>query len=428
MTVVLFFQGPRQWSIRLGALGGPRGCSGSFFGAQTLPVTAVQHQTRHQQQQIHRHHHQQQQTHHHQHQEQTQQHQQQRDFSRFIRHHGNAKPPSHRQTLDPKPSKKPGDHKPSTPSPKTKPLNSEAAMRQQPVSGSESLYAECVAALRRRRWELGDDLEAPSEAIEELTRREKEIINQLVERSKLDSHGSETGSGSGSGIDAFWDPMARVEGLEAQVAQDFEEFTKLVGAAEARRQRLLLRSSLKKASQHHDPLTVRDSDRQEIEAPPLPHRRSERFWNPSAELRKALKNNNLPITWKDLHLLHHFVGTNGLLLPRRLTQASRVQQRFIYKAVNTARRMGLFPYDRKPHEACNMPLMDPIQFLVDELTHRAAVHQDLRAEAMVRVLMERFPKLDFYRFLQLQARWREEGRSERPRPKSRTQFETLFKS
>ena len=31
---------------------------------------------------------------------------------------------------------------------------------------------------------------------------------------------------AGTGIDAFWDPMARVEALEAQVAYDFEEFTK----------------------------------------------------------------------------------------------------------------------------------------------------------------------------------------------------------
>lgn len=350
-------------------------------------------------------------------QQQQQQQQQRRHFSRFKR--------PGLQSLNPKPSGRAADPKSSPRSPNSKPLNREAAIRQQPVTSSESLYAECVAALRRRRWELGDPLEAPSEEIEDLSRREKEIVNKIFQRSELET----TGSGSGSGIDAFWDPMARVEGLEAQVAHDFEEYTKLVGAAEARRQRLLLRRSLKKAAQHLDPLSLHEATQfpQEAEAPPQPHRQSERFWDPDASIRNALKNNNIPITWKDLHVLHLFIGGNGLLLPRRLTNASRIQQRFIYKAINSARRMGLFPYDRKPTPTCRMPLMDPVQFLVDELTHRAATQQDLRAEAMVRVLMDKYPKLNYFRFLQLQTKWRDEGRTENPKPKPQSKFKTLFK-
>lgn len=38
-----------------------------------------------------------------------------------------------------------------------------------------------------------------------------------------------------------------------------------------------------------------------------------------------------------------------------------------------------------------------VQFLVDELTHRADTQRDLRAEAMVRVLMNKFPELDYFR-------------------------------
>ncbi|CDJ59333.1 ribosomal protein S18 domain containing protein, putative [Eimeria maxima] len=204
-----------------------------------------------------------------------------------------------------------------------------------------------------------------------------------------------------TGIDAYWDPMARVEGLEAQVAADFEELTQLIGATEARRQRLLLRQSLRRAEKLHDPLSQERSEyfgQQDIEEPPIPPHRPERFWDPSVSLRRVLKNKNLPITWKDLHILGNFIGPTGLLLPRRLTFASRIQQKFIYKAVAAARRVALFPYDRKPSPQQQMPLMDPIQFLADELTHRVAANGDLRAEAILRVLMQRYPKLDYFRY------------------------------
>ncbi|KAL8274369.1 hypothetical protein Esti_001691 [Eimeria stiedai] len=381
-------------------------------------------------------------------QPQLQQHQLLRHFSRFRRTGSErASPP--RQTLNPEPSPTTSDPRPSHQAAEAKLLNREVVLRRSRVSSNESLYEESLEALRRRRWELGDPLEAPSPEIEELSKQEKKIVQSLMERTQQETQvtrqtlkpipsrtieGTEfelQESGSNNGIDAFWNPMARVEGLEAQVAHDFEEFTKLVGAAEARRQRLLLRESLRKAAKLHDPLSAARAEyfgEEEGEAPPTPHRQAERFWNPNATSRSALKNKNLPITWKDLHLLHLFVGSNGLLLPRRLTHASRLQQRFIYKAVNSARRMGLFPYDRKPSDACKLPLMDPLQFLVDELTHRAHTQGDLRAEAMLRVLMERYPKLDYFRFLQLQARWRERGRGEEEaEPQKKSEFARLFK-
>ncbi|XP_026190853.1 uncharacterized protein LOC113146763 [Cyclospora cayetanensis] len=215
---------------------------------------------------------------------------------------------------------------------KAQPLDREVAARQAPVSsfaapsdsqirrlcvsGSSSLYEECVSTLRRRRFELGSALlEAPSPEIEELSRQEKAIISKLMERTQQEAKARWHGLGlmvrllffaSSTGIDALWDPRARVEGLEAQVAHDFEEFSRLVGAAEARRQRLLLRQSLKKAAKVHDPLSEEHRQyfgEQEAEAPPAPHRQSERFWDPSASLRSALKNKNLPITWKDVHIL-----------------------------------------------------------------------------------------------------------------------------
>ncbi|CDJ44265.1 ribosomal protein S18 domain containing protein, putative [Eimeria tenella] len=235
-----------------------------------------------------------------QHQLQQQQQQQRRHFSRFTSG-GMGRAARVSQTLNPKPSSQAANPKPSTESPAL----------QQPPSGRMS---------RTRA--------------------------------------------AGTGIDAFWDPTAKVEGLESQVAADFEEFTQLVGAAEARRQRLLLRQSLRRAQKLHDPLSSEHAQyfgQIESEAPPLPLDRPERFWDPKENLRRALKNKNLPITWKDVHLLGHFISSTGLLLPRRLTFASRLQQRFIYKAAAAARRMGLFPYDRRPKSSSSMPVMDPLQ-------------------------------------------------------------------
>ncbi|KAL8426781.1 hypothetical protein Efla_003375 [Eimeria flavescens] len=381
----------------------------SLWGAPRLPAAAAAAATLQQQKQ------------------QQQRQQQQRNFSRFRRAgFPRTFPPA--ETLNPKPSPEGSDgkHSPSPSRANPKPLNREAAIRQSKVSSEEDLFAECVASLRHKRWELGDPLEAPSPEIEELSRQEKEVVGKLMRRTQQDTQGSS----ASPGIDAFWDPMVRVEALEAQVAHDFEEFTKLVGAAEARRQRLLLRESLKKAAKVHDPLSAARAEYFGAEggdSPPSPHRQAERFWDPDDALRAALKNKNLPITWKDLHVLHHFIGSNGLLLPRRLTHASRIQQRYIYKAISTARRMGLLPYDRKPPAACMLPLMDPLQYLVDELTHRVSTGGDLRAEAMLRVLMQRYPRLDYFRFLQLQARWKEEGRGSQAKHQQPSAFQRLFR-
>ncbi|CDJ49202.1 ribosomal protein S18 domain containing protein, putative [Eimeria brunetti] len=87
------------------------------------------------------------------------------------------------------------------------------------VGPSASLFEECLESARRRRWALGDLTAAPSEEIRELEKEEKKIIQTLMKRAELASQAAETG------INAFWDPMARVEGLEAQVAADFEELT-----------------------------------------------------------------------------------------------------------------------------------------------------------------------------------------------------------
>lgn len=59
------------------------------------------------------------------------------------------------------------------------------------MSESDTLYDECVAELRRRRYELGDPLEAPSPQIEELEKQEKLIIKTLMQRTEQEAKASE---------------------------------------------------------------------------------------------------------------------------------------------------------------------------------------------------------------------------------------------
>ncbi|PFH35387.1 putative ribosomal protein S18 [Besnoitia besnoiti] len=298
---------------------------------------------------------------------------------------------------------------------------------------ADALFAECLDSIRHRRFELDPDVDnRSSEAVEKLTQEERAIATMIFQRVDPERKIAPRLETRGHYIDPLWDPFKRVEELQQQVAHDLTEFAKLVGAAEARRQRLLVRASLRRQYRMHDPLSEghrRFFGAQRADPFPTPHRVHERFWDPSPEMRVALKNNNVPISWRDLHILHHFVGENGLILPRRTTHASRYQQRCIFKAICMARRMALFPYDWKPTQGELMPVMDPLQYLVDELTSRYKATGDLRADAMLCVMLAKYPKLNYFRYLQYKARSQkaEQEASQQQEEEDRGDFSRLLR-
>lgn len=50
------------------------------------------------------------------------------------------------------------------------------------------------------------------------------------------------------------------------------------------------------------------------------------------------------INYKNIVLLRKFITEDGKILPRRVTGLSAKQQRYIAKAIKTARVMGLLPF------------------------------------------------------------------------------------
>ena len=50
------------------------------------------------------------------------------------------------------------------------------------------------------------------------------------------------------------------------------------------------------------------------------------------------------IDYKNVVLLRKFITAEGKILPRRVTGLSAKQQRYIAKAIKTARVMGLLPF------------------------------------------------------------------------------------
>merc|ERR1711920_1053700 len=91
-------------------------------------------------------------------------------------------------------------------------------------------------------------------------------------------------------------------------------------------------------------------------------------------------------------------------LPRRTTMLSRKQQKRLVKAVCTAQMMSLLPYKWRLQDYQAMPLTDPLQWMVDRLTERVVEHRDRRSAAILQVMSERHPELNFRNFLRHEAR------------------------
>merc|ERR1719245_1698947 len=91
------------------------------------------------------------------------------------------------------------------------------------------------------------------------------------------------------------------------------------------------------------------------------------------------------------------------------------KQKQLVKAVKRAQKMSLLPYFMKPQDYQAMPLMDPLQWVAERLTDRWIDERDRRSQAMLRVMTERHPELDYRRFLRHEARRAERTEAEGPR-------------
>ncbi|GFE54181.1 ribosomal protein S18 [Babesia ovis] len=268
----------------------------------------------------------------------------------------------------------------------------------------DALYQECMTEIYRRRAEADGYTEETrdSDEILELTKKEREITQAIFKRTnpyqklipKLDQKDDY--------VDPYWDPFKRLDGLKLQVAAEFNDLTRLVSAAEVRKQRKMIKEAAETFEKYADPYIKTNEEGGETPEP-LPSDLNERFWDPDVERRIVLENNRRPFSFRDLHVLHNFVAENGQILPRRLTCATRQQQRQIFRAIRVARQMALFPYEWKPRYRDRIPLMNPQQYLADELFHRYKTMGDLRAKAMLHVIMKRFPHVNCFRFLKYEA-------------------------
>merc|ERR1712060_229956 len=180
---------------------------------------------------------------------------------------------------------------------------------------------------------------------------------------------------------------------------EFDEYAKFANVAEQKRIRIQIKKSLKRNAQVYNPYSPefrKWHGREAGELPPKPFRLSDKHWE-LTPLQVQLSRER--ITWRDVDIIQHFIADNGYILPRRTTMLPRQKQKELVKAVKIAQRMSLLPYGRKLQDFQAMPLMDPLQWTVDRLIDRVVEGRDKRSRAMLQVMMDRHPELNYKNFL-----------------------------
>lgn len=289
-------------------------------------------------------------------------------------------------------------------------------MQETKVSNSgtaDSLLQDLVDGVRRRRSLLSQNVDPragfnqhlDTDVIVKLKQDEIELTRKIFAR--VDPAGNAIADLSGSAarhnIDPYWSPFHQVQDLKQQVTAEFDEYQRIVSAAEAKRMRIQIKRSLARMSKTYNPYSssFRVYHGQEApEQPPKPFRLPDKFWEPTP-LQVQLANER--ITFRDLDIIQHFLADNGYILPRRTTMLSRRKQKDLVKAVQTAQHMALLPFRAKPRDYQVMPLMDPLQWMADRLTDRVREDKDRRSRAMLQVMMERYPELNYRNFLKHEA-------------------------
>ncbi|SBS89301.1 mitochondrial ribosomal protein S18 precursor, putative [Plasmodium malariae] len=270
-----------------------------------------------------------------------------------------------------------------------------------------ALFDECFEELYRMKKEVDkDSVEYDnSPVIEELNREEIRITKNIFERiNKKKKHVSNL-SYKDIYIDPYWNPFKEVNDLRREITYEFNEYSKLASIVEIKKQRRAIKKSLKEQYKLHNIYSDEYIKYFNIhkEENITCNDKNEKYWNPSFSKRKLL-NIKSPFIWRHTHLLHNFISENGLILPRKINMTTRKQQIQIFKSICIARRMALYPYDRKPDKDDLIPLIDPMQLLVDELLHRYMQFNDLRAQAILKVMINKYPSLNYYKYFSYESK------------------------
>lgn len=260
--------------------------------------------------------------------------------------------------------------------------------------------------IRQSRVERDPDVHnARSPVIEKLTQQETDITRTLFERLDESAHTQEERIARREhNIDPYWDPFRHVEESREKLQGEYDEYAKLVSAADAKAVRVQIRKALLKNRMRYDSYSLdfrRWLKRLPAEKIPVPHKVHEQFWELSG-LQKQLGRER--ITWRDPDIIQHFRAANGYILPRRLTKLSKRKQMDLVKAVRVAQQMALIPFDWNSGGSETMPLMDPVQWMSYRLSRQVEKGKDgmpvkdqvrnVRAAAMMTTLTRSNPEVN----------------------------------
>lgn len=257
-----------------------------------------------------------------------------------------------------------------------------------------------VVKIRQSRVERDPEVHhARSSVIEKLTQEETEITRTIFERLDENAHTPEQRIARREhNIDPYWDPFRKVEETREKVVAEFDEYSKLVSAADSKILRTQIRKALLRNRMRYDSYSLdfrRWLKRLPADKIPVPHRIHEQFWELSG-LQKQLGRER--ITWRDPDIIQHYRAANGYILPRRLTKLSRRKQLDLVKAVRIGQQMALIPFDWNSAGSETMPLMDPLEWMSHRLSRQVEKGKDgqvmkgevknVRAAAMMAVVSE----------------------------------------
>lgn len=281
-------------------------------------------------------------------------------------------------------------------------------LKVSPRGTSDALFQECLDKIRRQRSDLdhmdfSDHVHGDTEAVTQLKQDELEITRKVFQRLDPTNEVTSDLQHAGHHIDPYWNPFHKTMETKEAVWAEFDDYAKVVSVAESKRARIQIKRSIKRMASVYNPYSPdfkKYHDRKAGEQAPKPFRLPDRYWE-RTPLQEQLGREK--ITWRDVDIIQHFIADNGYILPRRTTMLSRKKQAELVQAIKIAQKMSLLPYESKPADYMAMPLMDPLQWMVDRLTDRAAEARDRRSRAMLRVMMERYPDLNYRMFLKHEA-------------------------
>ncbi|UKK00501.2 ribosomal protein S18 [Theileria orientalis] len=287
--------------------------------------------------------------------------------------------------------------------------NSQKSLQTEKVSKENSfdaLYQECMTEIYKMRAEADcySDETRESPEIQELTKKENEIVNSVFKRvfssnlTNLNDMNNKLNSNKSSDIDPYWDPFKNIQNLKLQIASEFNQLSKLVSSVELYKYKSMIKKSLRQFNESYNFDIMKDTQKNSEDDIDYKYK-NERFWDPDIDKRLILENNKRPFSFRDLHVLHNFVSEDGQILPRRLNLTTRKQQIQIFKSIKIARQMALFPYDWKPLYRDRIPLLNPLQYLFDELFYKYKKSKDLRSKAMINVMINKYPDVNAHRYL-----------------------------